>query len=128
MVAVLLFGAISLTWGILGLVLTLAPTLWMTFVKKILSDPWQRFWLTQGMLLIGLVLMIGTVGLQGFWLWVVCGGIEVVKACFLLGASEACRDQFTTIATTRPIWVYRGSGLLIVLLAVLLTADTIFHA
>ena len=65
-----IFGVTSLIWGVAGLILTVAPTVWIAFVKKVLSDPWKRFWITQCMLLIGLVLIIGTATLQGFWLWV----------------------------------------------------------
>lgn len=125
--ALIFFGAISVTWGVMGLVLTVAPSLWVTVVQKIMNDPWQRFWLTQGMLLIGLVLIIGTAPLQGFWLWVGCGVIMVLKGCLLLGSSVALRDRLTTIATTWPMWVYRVSGVLTLVLAVLLAADTILY-
>jgi len=123
----LLFGAISLTWGVMGLIMTVAPTVWITFVKKVLQDPWQRFWMTQGMLVIGLVLIIGTPTLQGYWLWVGCGVLVVVKACILLGSSEAFRDRLTIMATTKPMWVYRSGGILSLVLAILLSGDMILH-
>ncbi len=123
----LLFGAISLTWGVMGLIMTVAPTVWITFAKKVLQDPWQRFWMTQGMLVIGLVLIIGTPTLQGYWLWVGCGVLVVVKACILLGSSEAFRDRLTIMATTKPMWVYRSGGILSLVLAVLLSGDMILH-
>ncbi len=123
----LLFGAISLTWGVMGLIMTVAPTVWITFSKKVLQDPWQRFWMTQGMLVIGLVLIIGTPTLQGYWLWVGCGVLVVVKACIILGSSEAFRDRLTIMATTKPLWVYRSGGILSLVLAVLLSGDMILH-
>ena len=123
----LLFGAISLTWGIMGLILTVAPTVWISFTKKVLNDPWQRFWMTQGMLMIGLVLIIGTPTFQGFWLWVGFGVVVVIKACILLGSSEEFRKRLITMTTTMPMWVYRGSGILTLVIAVLLAADTILH-
>ncbi len=123
----LLFGAISLTWGIMGLILTVAQTVWISFTKKVLNDPWQRFWVTQGMLMIGLVLIIGTATFQGFWLWVGFGVVVVIKACILLGSSEEFRNRLITMATARPMWVYRGSGILTLVLAVLLAADTILY-
>lgn len=127
MVASFLFGAISLTWSLMGVILTVAPTVWITFVQKVLHDPWFRFWVTQGMLLIGLVLIIGTSTLRGFWLWVGCGILLLVKAFVLLGSSDMFRARLTDLATTRPMWVYRSSGLLTLGLAVLLAADTILH-
>jgi len=123
----LLFGAICLTWGVMGLIMTVAPTVWIAFAKKVLQDPWQRFWMTQGMLMIGLVLIIGTPTLQGYWLWVGCGVLVVVKACILLGSSEAFRDRLTIMATTKPMWVYRIGGILSLVLAVLLSGDMILH-
>ena len=127
MVALFLFGTISLVWGLMGLILTVAPTVWISFVQKIMHDTWSRFWVTQGMLLIGLVLIIGTASLQGFWLWVGCGIVVVLKACTLLGSSDSFRTRLANIATTRSMWVYRSSGLLTLVLAVLLAADMILH-
>ncbi|MDT7043003.1 hypothetical protein [Candidatus Nitronereus thalassa] len=123
----LLFGLVSFIWGMTGIILTTAPTVWMGFTRQVLTNSWQRFWLAQGMLLMGLVLIIGTATFQGFWLWVSCGALMVVKACVLLGSSEAFRNRLTTMATTRSLWVYRSSGLLTLALAVLLAADTIIH-
>ena len=123
----LLFGAISLLWGIAGILLTVAPTVGRGFAQKVLTNSWQRFWTAQGMLLMGLVLIIGTAALQGFLLWVSCGVIVVIKACILLGSSEAFRNRVMIMVTTRSLWVYRGSGILTLVLAVLLAADTIIH-
>ena len=125
--ALLLMGFISLTWGIMGLVLVVAPTVWIAFIKKVLTDPWQRFWVAQTMLLFGLVLIIGTVPLRGFWLWVGCGVIAVLKACFILGSSEDFLDRLSTMASDQPIWMYRGSGFLTLVLAFLFAADAILH-
>ncbi len=125
--ALILFGVICVTWMVVGLILTVAPSLWVDFVQKMLIDTWQRFWVAQGMLLMGLVLIIGTAPLQGFWLWVGCGVLIVVKACILLGASVAFRDRFTAQAKSWPWWVYRVSGVLMLGLAVLLAADIILN-
>lgn len=127
MLAVLLIGVISIAWGVIGLVLTVAPMAWIAFAKKSLHDPWQRFWVTQGMLLIGLVLIIGTATLQGFWFWVGCGTILVVKACVILGSAEGFRDRLIILTTSQSMWVYRGSGLLTLIFGFLLAADTILH-
>lgn len=123
----ILFGVISVLWGVLGLILTVVPTVWVAFVQKTMNNPGQRFWLTQGMLLMGLVLIIGTAPFQGFWLWVGCGVIMVLKACLLLGSSVVFRDRLTTLATSWPMWVYRVSGILALALAVLLAADIILY-
>jgi predicted anti-sigma-YlaC factor YlaD len=123
----LLFGAISFIWGVIGVILTVAPTVWMGFAQNFFTNSWARFWTAQVMLLIGLVLIIGTATLQGFWLWVGCGVLAVIKAFILLGSSEAFRIRLTTMATTRSLWVYRSSGILTLILAVLLAADTILH-
>lgn len=125
--ALILFGAICVAWGVMGLILTVVPTLWVAFVQKTMNNPWQRFWLAQGMLLIGLVLIIGTAHLQGFWLWVACGVLLVFKACMLLGSSVVFRDRLTTLVSTWPMWVYRVSGVLTLVLAVLLAADIILY-
>ena len=123
----ILFGAISATWGLIGLVLTVAPTFWLAFVQKTMDNPGQRFWLTQGMLLMGLVLIIGTAPFRWFWLWVGCGVLMVLKGCLLLGSSVAFRDRLRTLATSWPMWVYRVSGILMLALAVLLAADIILY-
>ena len=118
---------ISLVWGTMGLVLIVAPIAWIAFVKRTLIDPWRRFWVTQAMLLFGLVLIIGTAPFQGFWLWVGCGVIAVLKACLILGSSEDFLDRLAGMATTQSMLVYRISGFLALVLAFLLAADTIFH-
>ena len=118
---------ISLAWGTMGLVLIVAPIVWIAFVKKTLADPWQRFWVTQAMLLSGLVLIIGTAPLQGFWLWVGCGVIAVLKACLILGSSEDFLDRLATMAINQSMWVYRVSGLLTLVVAFLFAADIILH-
>ena len=125
--ALLLMGSTSLIWGMMGLVLVVSPIGWIAFVRKTQSDPWLRFWVAQSMLLFGLVLIIGTAPLQGFWLWVGCGVIAVLKACFILGSSENFLDRLAAMATNQSMWVYRGSGLLTLVLAFLLATDTILH-
>jgi len=125
--ALLLMGSTSLIWGMMGLVLVVSPIGWIAFVRKTQSDPWLRFWVAQSMLLFGFVLIIGTAPLQGFWLWVGCGVIAVLKACLILGSSEDFLDRLAGMATTQSMLVYRISGFLALVLAFLLAADTIFH-
>ena len=111
----------------MGLVLIVAPIAWIAFVKRTLIDPWRRFWVTQAMLLFGLVLIIGTAPFQGFWLWVGCGVIAVLKACLILGSSEDFLDRLATMAINQSMWVYRVSGLLTLVVAFLFAADIILH-
>ncbi len=107
--------------------MTVLPEVWLAFLNRLMNDAWRRFWVTQGMILGGLVLAIGTTTFQGFWLWVVCGFIAVWKACILLGSSEAFRTRLMQIVRRWPYWVYRGCGLVTLVLAVLLAADVMLH-
>ncbi len=64
---------------------------------------------------------------SGVGLWVACGFIAVGKACILLGSSEAFRTRLMHIVSRWPYWVYRGCGLVSLVLAVLLAADVMLH-
>ena len=56
----------SLAWGLAGLTVAIVPALGLVWARRILLDPWPRFWFGQTILLIGLLLMIGTTGLTVF--------------------------------------------------------------
>ncbi len=127
MVALALFGLTSLAWAAVGITMTVLPEVWLAFLNRLMNDAWRQFWVTQGMILGGLVLAIGTTTFQGFWLWVVCGFIAVGKACILLWSSEAFRARLMQIVSRWPYWVYRCCGLASLVLAVLLAADVILH-
>lgn len=127
MVALALFGLTSLSWGAMGITMTVLPEVWLAFLNRLMNDAWRRFWVTQGMILGGLVLAMGTTTFQGFGLWVACGFIAVWKACILLGSSEAFGTRLMQIVRRWPYWVYRGCGLVTLVLAVLLAADVMLH-
>ena len=82
---------------------------------------------TQAMVLGGLVLLMGTTGFRGFWLWVIVGVGGVVIACLLLGSSAHARETLIHAMEQWPLWLYRVSGGMIVTLAVLFGADVILH-
>ncbi len=75
MVALALFGMTSLAWAAVGITMTVLPEVWLAFLNRLMNDAWRRFWVTQGMILGGLVLAIGTTTFQGFgwpavsWPW-----------------------------------------------------------
>ena len=120
-------GVVSLLWGVTGLVTIVFPDRMMGEMCKSLQDPWRRFWITQTLLLCGLILIVGTLILEGFWLWVACGLIMVVKACFLLGVSDSFRIRLLQFVSQWPYWTIRVMGVLNLGLAVLLAGDLILH-
>ena len=69
MVGLLVFGFTSLLWGAIGVVMTVLPQIWSNFIYRAVEDDWKRFWLTQIMILVGLVLTIGTAQFQGTLVW-----------------------------------------------------------
>lgn len=120
-------GLTSLAWGVAGLTVAVVPELGVVWARRIFLDPWWRFWVAQAILLMGLLLMIGTAGLTGFWLWAVCGGLAATKACLLLGATASCRERVLQWLGNWPPWVYRVGGTIDLALAVCLAADLILH-
>ena len=123
-----LFMALTgLVWGVAGLTIAVAPALAPVWSRRILLDPWPRFWFAQMVLLIGLLLMIGTTGLAAFWLWAVCGALAAIKACLLLGAPMSWRERLRQWLGTWPPWLYRVGGTVDLALAVGLAADLILH-
>lgn len=124
---VFLLGVFSAVWGALGLLFVVAPVPVLDWAKRVLCDTWWRFWVAQATLVIGLLLIVGTSSLEGRWLWVTCGGIGVVKACWLLGASESFRDRVWQYVSRWPVWLLRCDGVLGVMLSGLLAADCVLH-
>ncbi len=127
MIATILFGLTSVLWGMAGVILTVLPRLWVSLTRRLLTDAWSRFWVTQGMILVGLVLTIGTQQFQGVWLWMLCGLILTGKACFLLGSTEPVRARLMRVVEHSPLWVYRCWGGVMVLLTIFFTTDMILH-
>ena len=120
-------GLTSLAWGLAGLMVAIVPAMGPAWARRVFLDPWWRFWVAQAILLMGLLLMIGTAGLTGFWVWVVCGGLAVTKACLLLGVPQSWRERVLQWLGNWPPWVYRVGGTVDLALAVCLAADLILH-
>ena len=127
MLATVLFGITSVLWGVMGVAMTVVPQVWTTFLGQVLGNDWKRFWLTQSMIFVGLILVIGTFPYQGFWLWVTCGVIMIGKACVLLGAGKDSRMRLLALIEQWPLWAYRCGGLVMVILAVFLATDVILN-
>ena len=127
MIADFFMGLTSLAWGLAGLTVAIVPALGLVWARRILLDPWWRFWFGQVILLIGLLLMIGTTDLTAFWVWAVCGTLAAIKACLLLGAPASWRERVLQWLGTWPPWLYRVGGTLDLALAVCLAADLILH-
>lgn len=125
--SVVVLSVVSLLWGVNGLVAVLFPEWIVGAMTQSLENPWRRFWITQGILLCGLMLIVGTLMLEGFWLWVGCGLIMVVKACVLLSISDSSRGRILQLVMGWPQWSIRVGGILNLSLAVLLAGDIIIH-
>lgn len=124
---IIVIGIISVLLGGVGLAMVTFPSIWVGWSVRSLSDPSSRFLVTQGMVLAGLLLVIGTTSWQGFWLWVTVGSLTVGLAMVMLGASEHFRQQLATIVQRSPLWAHRLGGVLMVILATLLAMDLIRH-
>ncbi len=120
-------GLTGLAWGLAGLMVAIVPAVALVWARRILLDPWPRFWFGQMILLVGLLLMIGTTGLTAFWLWALCGALATIKACLLLGAPALWREQVLGWLNKWPPWLFRVGGTLDLALAVGLAADLILH-
>lgn len=107
--------------------MTIVPMVGFAWIRRSILDNWRRFWVAYAMMLMGLVLIVGTTGLRGFWLWVACGGIAVAKACLVLGASVSFRERVLHKVGTWPVWLHRCHGMVSVVLTVLLAADIMLH-
>jgi len=121
------FGVIGVVWGAIGLFMLVFPILWRSSVPRRLRDPGFRFVVMQGIVLIGLVLVIGTTGFQGFGIWVSVGGLGVAMACFILGCSSNIWDNLVRSVERWPLWLYRVGGVMMICLAVLFGADLILY-
>lgn len=126
--AFILFSLTSIMWGIVGVAMAVVPQVWTRFIRQVLGDDWKRFWFTQGMLFLGLVLVVGTAEFQGFWIWVTCGMVIVGKACVLLGAGRDFRTRLLGLLDRWPMWAYRCGGVAMVILAVCLATDVILNS
>ena len=118
---------IGLVWGVAGLMMTAIPTVWRASLYRMLNDPGPRFVVTQCLVLAGLVLVVGTNGFQGYWLWVVLGLMGVAVGCFLLGCSSIPGVRLVSYVDRWPLWLYRLCGIMMISLAVLFSTDLILY-
>lgn len=125
--SVIVLSVVSFLWGVIGLVTVLSPAFLIDAMAKSLVDPWRRFWITQSLLLCGLMLIVGTSRLEGVGLWIACGLIMAAKACVLLGVSDSFRGRLFQLVSGWPHWCIRVGGVLNLGLAVLLSGDLILH-
>ena len=127
MVLKVMYGGLGVALGMVGLLMTVVPGTWKAAMRSMLREPGPRFLATQGMVLGGLLLLMGTTGFHGFWLWVLLGVVGVVTACFVLGCSAKVRETLIHVIEQGPSWLYRLTGLMIVTLAILFGADVILQ-
>ena len=83
--------------------------------------------MTQGMIVAGLLLMVGTSRFQGYWLWATIGLFSLLKGLVILGSSEEFRKRVMAFVEKVPLRLYRFSGVLTVLLVSLFVADVILN-
>ncbi|MEW6544541.1 MAG: hypothetical protein AB1411_13150 [Nitrospirota bacterium] len=124
MVTLLLFGLISLLWLAAGVAMIALPAWWIERMRAVLSDPLRRFVLLQGVLLVGLVLVLGAPERRGVWLWATLGLVAAAKALLLLGLPDRLRTALTDWWTRIPLWTHRAAGLVLTVLATLLAIDS----
>lgn len=125
MITWLIFGSISLTLFVIGLLMVVVPSLWQRWVRLSLVDPFRRLFVGQGILLAGLLLVVGSADLRGRWLWTALGGLIVVKALILLGLHDTGRRSVLTLWERLPLVTHRLIGVVSVALATLLAIDTL---
>ena len=125
MITWFVFGTISLTLFGIGLVMVVVPSLWKRWVRLFLVDPFKRLLVGQGLLLAGLLLVVGSTGLRGRWLWTAIGVLIVVKALILLGLHDTGRRSVLTLWEKFPPLTHRVIGVVSVALATLLAIDTL---
>ena len=125
MFTVIVLGLISLIWFASGLTMVVVPEQWRIWMRQALAEPVPRYLLTQGMILCGLLLMLGSAGQQAYLLWVVVGMVVVTKALVLLALRPPLRERLLGRYERYPLWVHRVAGVATVLLATYLAIDVI---
>ena len=125
MITWFIFGSISLTLFGIGLVMVVVPSLWQRWVRLSVVDPFKRLLVGQGILLAGLLLVVGSAGLRGRWLWTALGCLIVVKTLILLGLHDKGRRSVLALLDRLPPLTHRVIGVVSVALATLLAIDTL---
>ncbi len=116
---------VGLLWIGSGVAMIAVPSWWMGWILRSCSQPVSRFLLSQVAILGGLVLLLGTSGHQGAWLWRTIGFLGVLTGMFFLGAPAGLSTGPLRWWGGIPPWVHRLVGILLVALATLLTIDSL---
>jgi threonine/homoserine/homoserine lactone efflux protein len=124
MATMIILGLISLCWLAAGFMMAVAPGVWRQWLSRSLAVSLPRFLIGNGILLIGLLLLAGSPGLQGRWLWATLGGVTVLKALLLLGLPDSYQRAWLSRWQHLPAFIHRLAGVLYVALATLLAIDT----
>lgn len=121
----LLFGAISLAWLVVGLVLLTVPSRFHQWLHRGATEPLPRFFLTQGLLFVGLLLLVTSLTEQPSWAWVGVGWLCVLYALLLLGLPARVRVRLVQWCGPGQSWLARVGGVGLVVLATLLGLNVI---
>jgi hypothetical protein len=118
-------GVISIVWGGMALASIAAPSWWRDWIARQMAQPLRRLLWGQAIMVAGLVLIVGTSGLNGYWVWVSIGGLAVVKGLLLLGLPAPMLATLLEWWRRRPLWVDQIAGVVSMALATLLAIDFI---
>ncbi len=118
-----LFGLIASAWLASGVTLVMAPSWWLAAARRAMADPLPRMAWSYGVMLSGLILLLGSSGLRGAWVWMGVGAISVGKALVWLGLSDTARQAWLDRWLRLPPWACRLVGTTAVIFATLLAVD-----
>lgn len=121
----MVFVLISAAWVGMALAMIAAPSWWREWLVRQMAQPLRRLLWGQGLMLGGLVLIVGSSRLAGYWLWVGIGVLAVGKGMLLVGLPESARHTLMDWWRRRPLWVEQLAGVASMVLATLLVIDLI---
>jgi hypothetical protein len=119
----LVLALVSLLWFAAGVGALAAPAWWSRRLHRSMADPVSRFFLIQGLLLAGVLLLLAAAELPRSWFWMAVGGLAAAKALVLQGLPDRGRERLLTWWMSRPPWVPRLAGAVTAALATLLAID-----
>lgn len=121
----ILVGMITLVWVGLALAMIAAPSWWRDWLARQMAQPLRRLLWGQAIMVAGLALIVGTSGLNGYWLWVSVGGLAVLKGLLLLGLPAPTLALLLEWWRRRSLWVDQMAGVVAMALATFLAIDLI---
>jgi hypothetical protein len=121
----LVLGFVSLVWFVAGVTMTATPAWLSGQVQRRLTDPFSRFFATQGMALTGVLVVLGSSVEQRSWFWIAVGSLASAKALFLLSLPAHRRDRLLSWWCARSPGLQRLGGAVAVVLATLLAIDAV---